>query len=181
MNATGPWPEKANKRTAAQKEADALYIEERILEGLPYWTIAARLSAERPYTLSKSQVYADAQKIEARWRERSQAVLEANKGRHLAALDVLTREVWVSWRQSGGKEPSTLRLLLDIERQRARVWGLEHQRGSQGGFPTELTASGVIPVLEIHMERLPGSTWEEKVKHVNGQDVSPPALPARAG
>jgi hypothetical protein len=174
MNVSGPWPEKANKRTAAQKEADALFIEERILEGLPYGEIAERLSAERPYTLSKSQVFADARKIEARWREQCQALLETNKGRHLAALDVLTRKAWAAWRQSDGKEPATLRLLLDIERQRARVYGLEHPPTKLNGVSGEFPACPAVPVVEIRMERLPGSTWEEKVKFVTGQDIPPP-------
>ncbi len=91
----------------------------RSLSGLPYGEIAAHLSAERPYTLSKSQVYADARKIEDRWRKRSQDLLETSKGRHLAALDVLTREAWAAWRKSGSHDAATLRLLLDIERQRA--------------------------------------------------------------
>jgi|GEM_PF-3545181 len=170
MNAGVPWPDKANKRTASQKEADAVFIEERILEGQPYGEIAVQLSAERPYTLSKSQVYADARKIEARWRERSQDLVDTSKGRHLASLDALTREAWGAWRKSGGQDTATLRLVLDIERQRARVWGLDNPPSKIDGFAANLPPPRLILTVNDPLAHL---SWEEKVKRTTGVDVAP--------
>lgn len=93
-------PNKANKRTKAQIEADLVIVEELTLRGVTQVDIAAHLAAIRPYTLCRQQIQADQAKLKARWRKESARMVENIINQDLKTMALQERELWIAWNKS---------------------------------------------------------------------------------
>lgn len=101
-------PKKAHKRTAAQKLHDAILIAELKLKQWTEHEITAEVNrrADGAYTLTRSQIHQDIEKLEDEWRARAAVKIDLLKGRQLAALDYAEKELWAAWERSKGEQIS---------------------------------------------------------------------------
>lgn len=93
-------PNRRNKRSLAQKAADALIIEAMHLKGYGCQHIAEEISEMRPYSLSQAQVAFDLAKLHKQWEAEAKALINDEKIRILRKLDRLERELWDAWERS---------------------------------------------------------------------------------
>jgi hypothetical protein len=185
------------KRNKAQVDADRLLVERWHLSGKTVPTIIELLASQRPYTLSESQVYADINRLRARWREEAIVERTTAMGEVLRGLRRQEEELWAAWERSkegvtrttlsksvkpaksedgatatdrevktGVKESSAgdatfMRLILDIQQERAKLLGLyapvkqEHSGPNGGPIPVgPLTEENQQAVLMRHFERM---------------------------
>lgn len=91
------------KRNAEQRERDLVFISEGYLEGKTQAQIAAELSDQRPYSLSRSTISLDLKLIHERWIETQLANFDLVKARELSRIDKLEREYWEAWERSTQK------------------------------------------------------------------------------
>ena len=157
------------KRTTKQIALDMLLIERLTIEGHGEHEIARRISAQRPYTLSRSQVHYDREKMIERWR--SQALESRSRAvtRLLREIDYVRSRAWDMLERSAmdalkvrqertGEEagsltrevvqrygdPALLRIVLDCNQREAKLLGLERNDAA-------LEAMTVRPVAEARV------------------------------
>jgi len=90
-----------NKRTEAQREADLTIISKLLLrENFTQSEIAEKISSERDYTISSSQVMQDVKELYRRWRDAYLDDVDVLKGRELRRIDELESAYWDSYERS---------------------------------------------------------------------------------
>lgn len=88
------------KRTIAERERDLVDIAELYLRGYSQDHIAEEMSRNRPYTISRTMIWKDIQRIFARWEKSYVSAAHKLKMRELARLDRLEAEYWDAWERS---------------------------------------------------------------------------------
>lgn len=138
----------AHKRTQAQRDNDALFIERMLLEGASHQAIADALSAERDYTLSRVQITKDARKLTDKWKSEAGRDMAKEKESQLRKLDMQEYELWAAWHRSK----------KDAEKRQLHVEGA----AAPGAQPAKQTitregqcgdAAYMARLLEINRER----------------------------
>lgn len=79
----------AAKRTPLQREADFVFIADRLIRGLSQEKICQELAAARPYSIKRPSVCQDIKIIMARWKEAAHMKVDEAKARHLAKLNAM--------------------------------------------------------------------------------------------
>lgn len=139
-----PPPNPRHKRTAAQRAADAVLIEKWLLQGHTHANIAAMLSHQRDYTLTRQQVSLDAAKLMEWWKTEVMRDFDVAFTRQLMALDMQEAELWEAWDKSKKRSPGNIaymRALLEVHDLRARLLGFyapvpgQVSRGGSQRFP----------------------------------------------
>lgn len=90
----------APKRTKSQREYDLQQIANLYLTGWYQADIAAKLSQNRPYTITQRTISRDIQTLHGRWLESSLVDFNEAKAQELAKIDELERTYWEAWRRS---------------------------------------------------------------------------------
>ncbi len=93
-------PKKKNKRTMAQKAADAAFFEHHHIRGKSCRELAKMIGEIRPYTLSWSQVNADLKKLGNQWKQAALTERTAAVAKELAGLQAQEDELWKAWERS---------------------------------------------------------------------------------
>jgi hypothetical protein len=88
------------KRNRHQRELDLELINRWYLAGKSLRTIAADLSAQRPYTVNHKTIWNDLEELRRRWRENTVLALDEHRAKELARLDTLEAEYWRAWEES---------------------------------------------------------------------------------
>jgi len=88
------------KRTKTQREYDLQQIANLYLTGWYQADIAAKLSQERPYTITRQTISRDIKTLQERWLESSLVDFNKAKARELAKIDELEITYWKAWRRS---------------------------------------------------------------------------------
>lgn len=208
------------KRNKAQVDADRLLVERWHLSGKTVPTIIELLAGMRPYTLSESQVYADINRLRARWREEAIVERTTAMGEVLRSLRRQEEELWAAWERSkegvtrttlsksarpagteggsaterevktGVKESSAgdstyMRLILDIQQERAKLLGLyapvkqEHSGPNGGPIPVgPLTEENQQAILIRHFERMKRAEQTTDATGTPSEANTAPALTA---
>jgi hypothetical protein len=148
------FPQRAPKRTIAQRKADLTFVEHWLVQGYNDRQVTEKLNGDRPYKLSVRQVRYDRIKVETIWKAEMMADMDTMKRRELAELAKAQAEAWAAWEKSkldaerttkemiegggdGGRKKASmtkegqcgdvayLRILLDIQERRAKILGLD--------------------------------------------------------
>lgn len=90
----------ANKRTLEQREADLVDVARLWCQGKGAPQIAAWLSANRPYTLSRIQVWHDIQKLIDRWREEETDLVAKRQWAEIGKLEYIFEQAMEGWEKS---------------------------------------------------------------------------------
>lgn len=145
----------ARKRTEAQRAIDLHFIEQAHIRGKSVAAITVELNAQRPYTLSPSQIAQDLGDIQKLWQAATIAEHDVMRKRELAGLAEQEAELWEAWekskketikqvveQRSGRKrgqksttqriekeikhgDPAYMRLILEVRLRRAKLVGLD--------------------------------------------------------
>jgi len=91
-----------HKRTPTERERDMADIADMYLRGYTQGQISDELSKNRTYTLGRTMVYKDIQKIYAQWEKAYVTSAHTLKIRELKKLDRLEAEYWQAWERSKG-------------------------------------------------------------------------------
>lgn len=98
----------AAKRTAGQREIDLLFIQERYARGDSQRSIAAELSATRPYRLTHQTIGNDIEELLSRWRQTMVEKIDELQAAELLRINTIEREAWDAWERSKHKKEKTL-------------------------------------------------------------------------
>lgn len=90
----------AHKRNDGQRAADELLVEYYVVRGYSAARIKAVIAANRPYTISGTQIQNDMNKIKQRWREDAKAEIQSFVDAELAGLKKQEDELWAAWERS---------------------------------------------------------------------------------
>lgn len=88
------------KRTEAQRAADLVEIERLHLRGKTEVEIAEKISAQRPYALSRQQVGYDLRTLAAMWKKEALAERDDNIAKELASIRSLQKEYYEAWERT---------------------------------------------------------------------------------
>lgn len=88
------------KRNPAQKAADRLYVERRIIQCAPHAKIAEELSAIRTYKVSRHMVTEDVAKVIEMWKNETITAIDEHRRNELKALELMENELWSMLEQS---------------------------------------------------------------------------------
>jgi hypothetical protein len=128
-------PSKANKRTAAQLDADAVFIEHYAVMGKTEWQITALLNIERakcdpPYQLSRSQIKQDLTRIRAEWHKEMTKDISEFVEAELKGLQRQEDELWLAWERT--KKNAVTKTTETLPEKRETVAGIEIKRKLKG-------------------------------------------------
>lgn len=96
------------KRSKAQREEDLAEIAVMLSKGATEREIA------KHFDISPSTAHRDVEEVEARWRDRAAATIDAHKARLIATHERVAREAWDEWdrsKQDGQKMVETTELI----------------------------------------------------------------------
>lgn len=203
-------------RTPAQRAADLVLIEQWALEGYQMRQMEDKLAAVRPYRLGFRSIWLEVRRLHKMWEQEAVAMVDANKNQMLGVLRKQEVELWIAWEKSktevtkqtltkreggtgGAKDmksavkvsaygdPAIMRLILDVQRQKAELLGLNAAKktelsGPNGGAipvktsalsPEELHAAVLSYAEEIAADKKHGDD-----NHTSGEaDAARPAQP----
>lgn len=94
----------AQKRGDGERERDLVEIATLYAKSWTYQAIADKINKERPYQLTKQQIYYDVKEIVKNWREEHKEKIDGYLVQQLNKLDLLELEYWNSWERSKGKK-----------------------------------------------------------------------------
>ena len=190
-------------RTPAQRAADLVFIEQWALEGYQMRQMEDKLAAVRPYRLGFRSIWLEVRRLHKMWEQEAVAMVDANKNQMLGVLRKQEVELWTAWEKSktevtkqtltkreggtgGAKDmksavkvsaygdPAIMRLILDVQRQKAELLGLNAAKKTELSGPN----GGAIPVKtsalspeELHAAVL--SYAEEIKSETHGADDHP--------
>ena len=118
-------PAHGKKRSAAQRAADLEFIEGHVLRGRTPAEIAALLSNERPYTLSRQMIAYDIAELKQRWTEAAVESFGLAQAKALRKLDEVEREAWSQYERSKADgNTACLKHILEVHDRRVRLLGL---------------------------------------------------------
>jgi hypothetical protein len=139
-----------HKRNRAQRIADKLFVEERLLKGRTHTEIANALALERPYTLSRQMIAKIAKELQDDWKLRAAALVDQVKARILASMDQQERELWDMWERSKQDAVGTVTEAITLKAGEARVPAerVTTSRDGQCGNPALMRL-----ILDIHDRR----------------------------
>jgi len=100
-------------RTPEQKQVDGLEMVRLFGQGKTQHQIAAELSADRPYKISRKMVSDDLGEIIEKWKDQLVAKLHQIRFQEIARLNRMEEELWKDYEGSGGEVQTT--------RQRKRI------------------------------------------------------------
>lgn len=115
----------ARKRSAAQRAADALFIETHVIRGRSQTEIVQLLAAERPYRISRSQVQWDLEQIKRRWLASADDAFANARARALRTLDALERAAWDVVDAPDDATGQGIARVLAVHDRKMRLLGLE--------------------------------------------------------
>lgn len=175
------------KRTPIQIEADYTFISAMYLKGYSQYEITEKLNAQRPYSLTRSQIAYDLGKIHARWREVYLADYNSAKARELARIDALERAYWEAWERSrenkkivktskvedehtSGKQSKT-----NQKYSRVRVEQLDEKRDGDKDFlkGIQWCVEERAKILGLHVAQKMEISWRKKAEEAG---IDPGAL-----
>lgn len=99
--------EPRRKRTRGQREYDLRVASELYLKGYTLPEIAEKVSENRPYSLSKSQIFYDLQDIRQTWIQSAILDFTTHQAQELAHIDNLEKSYWEAWEKSLQKQEIT--------------------------------------------------------------------------
>jgi len=136
-----------NKRTSAQRALDLALIEKLALRGFTELEIAAALSKQRDYSLSRQQIGYDLIKLTRQWQWEALVDLDDAKARALAELRHLQKTFWNAWFLSAGEggvgNPRFLRGVLSCLDKKCEILGLNAAKQLDLDWKSELRLAGI--------------------------------------
>lgn len=161
---------KAHKRSEAQIAADLAFIEHWIVRGKTMRQLVVMLAAERPYTLCRQQIQADAIKVKEMWEQEALTSRTEAITAELKRLKAVDDEAWTALEKS--KLDKTTKTVEETEGQKA---------GSKAGKKKKIVAEGqnadaaylrVIQENVVQRRQLLGLDAPTKIQPV-GDDWTP--------
>ena len=174
------------KRSQAQMDADAVFIEKYLLEGYTLREVAQRIAETRPYTLSQQMISLVHQKLKAQWRDEAMASIDERVAKMLKRFDKRRKELEKAWRRSqkdfesrierqdaDGENSYELRVeqrdgqvafqnaLSDLDRQEAELMGMNKPRKT-ALTDVEGKESFQPLVINVSSENLPRAKKDNK-------------------
>lgn len=149
----------ARKRTAAQKAADAVFVEAHAIRGKTQIEIAELLAAERPYRISRSQVQFDLERIKHRWLASANDAFASARAKAIRTLDELERVAWTLVDAPDDASGQGIARVLAVYDRRARLLGLDAPvRNEVNG--TVQVATPPCPMSEAERREILKRTYE---------------------
>jgi hypothetical protein len=166
------------KRSATQRAADLVFVEDRILRGMSHAEIAVALSVERGYTVSRQTVTHDSLRLRERWEKQAAESFSTARARELRRLDSVEREAWAAWEGEKATTPSGrsavpafLAQILGVHDRRVKLLGLlapaRCEISGPAGAPVQIESAeptgsldpkARLELLRRHIARLEEST-----------------------
>jgi hypothetical protein len=143
----------APKRSKGEKEKDSVRISELFVKGYSLRKISEQLSSERKYSISKTQIKTDLDKILDGWKTTAFKNIEDKQLIEIRKLNKVESEAWNTFDET--KSARFLEIVLKCIEKRCRIFGIEET-------PESYTERQIIVVTLPDLEGAEGASDESK-------------------